>query len=233
MPDLPTPSAASHPPGMDFGPVASFYDLLAGLVFGGALRRAQRAALVAGLPPGPAPRLLVLGGGAGWVLTEIWRQRPQAHVLYLELSAAMLERTRTRLRCSPPPPGATVELRQGTEAALQPGEQFEAIITFFVLDCFTEAALPAALSRLKAARQPGAPWLVADFLPARRGWRRWLLQTMYLFFGVTVGLRTRQLPLWPTALTKLGLYPTEKRYFFQKAIESSVWLENHFSLLNR
>ena len=64
--------AASSPPptpplatGADFGPVAAFYDALAGLVFGGALRQAQRAALAAGLPPGPAPRLLVLGGGGG------------------------------------------------------------------------------------------------------------------------------------------------------------------------
>jgi len=217
------PTADNNPPGMDFGPVASFYDALAGLVFGGALRQAQRAALAAGLPTSPAPRLLVLGGGAGWILTEIWRQRPQAQVLYLELSAAMLARTRARLRRYPPPPGAKVELRQGTEAALQPGEQFAGIITFFILDCFAASALPAALARLAAARQPGAPWLVADFRPARRGWRRWLLAAMYLFFRVAVGLRTRQLPPWPTELRKLGLRPTQKKYFFGKFILSSVW----------
>ena len=221
--DLPTPPAAGHPPGMDFGPVARIYDALAGLAFGGALRRAQRAALRAGLPPGPAPRLLVLGGGAGWVLGEIWRQRPGAQVLYLELSAAMLARTRARLRRRPPPPGAALELRQGTEADLRPGEQFDALITFFVLDCFTAAALPAALTRLAAARRPGAPWLVADFGPARRGWRRWLLQAMYLFFRLTVGLRTRQLPPWPEELAKLGLTPTQKQHFFGKAITSLVW----------
>ena len=124
--------APTHPPAADFGPVAGFYDALAGLAFGGALRRAQRATLMAGLPPGPAPRVLVLGGGAGWVLTEIWRQRPQAQVLYIETSAAMLARTRARLQQHPAPPGATVELRQGSEAALQPGEQFDVVVTFFV-----------------------------------------------------------------------------------------------------
>ncbi|TDN37873.1 class I SAM-dependent methyltransferase [Hymenobacter sp. UV11] len=221
--NFPTPLATGYPPGIDFGPVASFYDVLAGVAFGGALRRAQRAALAAGLPPSPSPRLLVLGGGAGWVLSEIWRQRPQAQVLYLELSAAMLVRTRARLRRSPPPPGATVELRQGTEAALRPGEQFDAIITFFVLDCFAAAALPAALARLEAARRPGAPWLVADFRPAHRGWRRWLLKAMYLFFRLTVGLRTRQLPPWPAELRKLGLHPTHKQYFFKKSIITLIW----------
>ena len=212
-------------PAADFGPVARVYDALAGLAFGGALRRAQRATLAAGLPPGPAPRVLVLGGGAGWVLGEIWRQRPQAQVLYVEVSAAMLARTRARLRRHPAPTGAAVELRQGTEAALRPGEQFDAIVTFFVLDCFTEAALPGALARLHAARAPGAPWLVTDFRPAQRGWRRWLLRAMYWFFGVTVGLRAQQLPPWSEGLAALGLRPGWKMHFFGEAIAGLVLYE--------
>jgi len=221
------PAATPSPPlparpAADFGPVARFYDALAGLVFGGALRRAQRATLAAGLPPGAAPRVLVLGGGAGWVLTELWRQRPQAQVLYVEVSAAMLARTRARLRRHPPPPGAAVELRQGTEAALRPNEQFDAIVTFFVLDCFTEAALPGALARLHAARTPGAPWLVTDFRPAQRGWRCWLLRAMYWFFGATVGLRAQHLPPWPEGLAALGWRPRWKMHFFGGAVAGLV-----------
>jgi SAM-dependent methyltransferase len=169
--------------------------------------------------------VLVLGGGAGWVLSEIWRQRPQAQVLYVEVSAAMLARTRARLRRHPAPPGAAVELRQGTEAALQPGEQFDVIVTFFVLDCFTAAALPGALARLAAARAPGAPWLVADFRPAPRGWRRWLLWAMYRFFGLTVGLRAQQMPPWPEGLAALGLRAGWKMHFFGAAIAGLVLYE--------
>ncbi|GAB3634721.1 hypothetical protein GCM10027422_03110 [Hymenobacter arcticus] len=215
--------APTGPPAADFGPVAGFYDALAGLAFGGALRRAQRATLAAGLlPTGPAPRVLVLGGGAGWVLTEIWRQRPQAQILYLETSAAMLTRTRARLLRHPAPRGATVELRQGSEAALRTGEQFDVIVTFFVLDCFTAAALPGALARLQAAQRPGAPWLVTDFRPAQRGWRRWLLAAMYTFFGLTVGLRVRRLPPWPAELAALGLAASWEQYFFGGAIAGLV-----------
>jgi tRNA (cmo5U34)-methyltransferase len=220
---LPPPSPSQ--PAADFGPVARIYDALAGLAFGGALRRAQRATLAAGLSLGPAPRVLVLGGGAGWVLSEIWRQRPQAQVLYVEVSAAMLARTRARLRRHPAPAGAAVELRQGTEATLRPEEQFDAVITFFVLDCFSEAALPGALARLHAARTPSAPWLVTDFRPAQRGWRRWLLQAMYCFFGLTVGLRVRQLPPWPAGLAALGLRPSWKMHFFGGAVAGLVLRE--------
>ncbi|RZL16045.1 MAG: class I SAM-dependent methyltransferase [Hymenobacter sp.] len=177
---------------------------------------------MAGLPPGPAPRVLVLGGGAGWVLTEIWRQRPQAQVLYIETSAAMLARTRIRLQQHPAPPGATVELRQGSEAALQPGEQFDVVVTFFVLDCFTAEALPGSLARLHAARRPGAPWLVTDFWPAQRGWRRWLLAAMYGFFGLLVGLQVRQMPPWPAELAALGLAASWRHHFFGGAIAGLV-----------
>ena len=216
------PPLPASPSDADFGPVAWYYDALAGLVFGGALRRAQRATLAAGLPPGLAPRVLVLGGGAGWVLSEIWRQRPQAQVLYVEVSAAMLARTRARLRQHPAPPGAAVELRQGTEASLRSGEQFEAVVTFFVLDCFTAPALPEALARLHAARLPGTSWLVADFRPAGRGWRHWLLKTMYWFFGFSVGLRARQLPPWRAGLAALGLRASWEQQFFGGAVAGIV-----------
>jgi len=217
------PAAPAVPPETDFGRAASFYDLLAGLAFGGSLRRAQRAALAAGLPPGSAPRILVLGGGTGWVLSAIWRQCPTAQVVYLETSATMLAHTQARLQRHAAPPGATVELRHGSQTALRPGEEFDAIITFFVLDCFSAEELPAAVARLYAARRPHAPWLVVDFWPAPRGWRHWLIRVMYWFFGWLVGLRTRQMPPWPTALAELRLTPTWRKSFFGQAVAALVW----------
>jgi tRNA (cmo5U34)-methyltransferase len=120
------------------------------------------------------------------------------------------------------PAGAALELRQGNETSLRPDEKFDVIVTFFVLDCFTADVLPGALARLHAARFPGAPWLVTDFRPAQRGWRRWLLQSMYLFFGLTVGLRARQLPPWPAELAALGLSPSWEQHFFGGAIAGIV-----------
>ncbi|MFD1874694.1 class I SAM-dependent methyltransferase [Hymenobacter bucti] len=200
-------SDASRPrPGADFSRVARVYDALASVVFGRAQRRAQQAALQAGLPlVGAAPRVLVLGGGSGWVLTELLRHCPAARVLYLETAGTMLALAQARLRRLAPGAAAQVEFRLGSEQALGPAEQFDVIVTFFVLDCFTLTEFPAALARLQAARRPRALWLVADFRPPRTWWQRALLRTMYLFFGITVGLRARQLPPWPAALAALGL----------------------------
>ena len=209
--------AAARPAGFDR--VAWCYDWLAALVFGPALRRAQRAAL-AGLPPG-APHVLVLGGGTGWVLTEIWRLRPRAIVLYLDASAAMLARARRR----PAGQAAQVEFRQGTQADLRPGETFDALITFFVLDCIAPAELPAALRRLRAAQRLAAPWLLADFRPPRRWWQRLLLRAMYWFFQFSVGLRVAHLVDLEAALTRLGLRATGQRRHFGGAVGSWIFTE--------
>lgn len=205
----------------DFDRIAWCYDALAGLVFGGSLRAAQRAAL-AGLPAG-APHVLVLGGGTGWVLGEVLRRRPRATVLYLEASGPMLARAAARLRRASPAAGGQVEFRRGTEAALGPAERFDAVVTFFVLDCFPAAALGPALGRLAAARRPGAPWLLADFCQPRRGWQRALLGTMYWFFGAVAALRTRQLPDLHAALAGQGLQPGQQAFFFGGAVEGTVF----------
>ncbi|MFD1466841.1 methyltransferase [Hymenobacter caeli] len=205
----------------NFDRIAWCYDALAGLVFGGSLRAAQRAAL-AGLPPG-APHVLILGGGTGWVLGEVLRRRPRATVLYLEASGPMLARAAARLRRTAPGAAGQVEFRRGTEAALAPAERFDALATFFVLDCFPAAALGPALARLAAARQPAAPWLLADFCRPRRGWQRALLGTMYWFFGAVAALRVRQLPDFHAALAGLGLHPAQPAFFFGGAVEGTVF----------
>ncbi|MDO7852222.1 class I SAM-dependent methyltransferase [Hymenobacter convexus] len=219
----PKPAEAENPTGFDR--VAWCYDALAGLVFGPAQRLTQRAAL-AGLPPQAAPHVLILGGGTGWVLTEVLRRRPQSTVLYLEASPKMLARARQRLARECPQAAHQVAFRHGTQAALQPTERFDTIITFFVLDCIAQPELPVALAQLRQAQRADAPWLLADFRPARGGWRRWLLAAMYLFFRLTTGLRARSLPDLRTELGKLGLQPQQSFLFFAKSMEAVVFTES-------
>jgi len=226
MPDSairPVPAAVDPGLPTGFDRVAWCYDALSSLVFGPALKKAQRAAL-AGLPAG-APHVLILGGGTGWVLTEVLRHRPRATVLYLEASPKMLARARARLERESLLTGTQVEFRHGTQAALAPAESFDAVITFFVLDCIAAPDLAAALARLRAALRPGAPWLLADFRPALHGWRRGLLALMYNFFRLTTGLRARELPALHPALTGLGLRAGGAEIFFGGAIEAVVFSE--------
>ena len=209
-----SPAIPPGPPtaGVDFDRVAGWYDGAARLVFGSAQRDAQRAAL-ASLPPG-APHLLILGGGSGWVLGEVWRRRPAATVLYLEASAAMLRQAEAVVQQQWPTHRAQVEFRSGTEAALTTTEQFEAVLTFFVFDCMEPAALESAVARLAASLRPDGVWLVAEFTPPRRWWQRALQGVMYAFFRVAARLAARQLPDYEAALAAWGWQPQEVSYFF-------------------
>ncbi|PJJ59191.1 class I SAM-dependent methyltransferase [Hymenobacter chitinivorans] len=204
-----------------FDRVAPFYDPLARLVFGDALRRAQQAAL-AGLPPG-RPRVLIIGGGSGWVLGEVLQRRPDARVLYLEASALMLAKSRATLLQAAPEHAGQVEFRLGTEHDLRPDESFDAIITFFFLDLFEPRRLQAILDALNQARRPGAPWLLADFRPAQTLWQRLLLQTMYRFFRLTTGISGRAMPDLHPALRCLGLVVQQQHVFFRGLVEATVF----------
>ncbi|MDO7876281.1 class I SAM-dependent methyltransferase [Hymenobacter sp. ASUV-10] len=210
--------------GVDFDRVAGWYDGAARLVFGSAQHDAQRAAL-AGLPAG-TPQLLVLGGGSGWVLGEVWRRRPAATVLYLEASAGMLRQAEALVRQQWPAHLAQVEFRLGTEAALTTNEQFDAVLTFFVFDCMEPTGLELAVARLAACLRPGGAWLVAEFTPPRRWWQRTLQGAMYAFFRVAAGLQARRLADYEAALAAWGWHPQRASHFFGSTILGAVFSDS-------
>ncbi|GAA3956404.1 class I SAM-dependent methyltransferase [Hymenobacter algoricola] len=206
-----------------FDRVAAFYDPLSRLVFGQALKQAQRKALEA-LPPG-YPYVLIIGGGSGWVLLEVLRQRPNARVLYVEASPLMLVKSRETVRRHAPEHAAQVEFRLGTQTSLQPQESFDAVVTFFFLDLFAPAPLRLIVEQLAAARRPGAPWLLADFCPPRTLWQRALLVSMYGFFRLTTGISAWWLPRIHAELTRLGLQPRQQTFFYRGMVEATIFGE--------
>ncbi|RFP65207.1 class I SAM-dependent methyltransferase [Hymenobacter lapidiphilus] len=216
---------AASLPDSGFDYVTAFYDPLARLVYGRALQRAQQAALAAGLSLAGQPRVLVVGGGSGWVLGEVLHRCPHAHIVYLEASPRMLARSQVWLTQHWPQAAGQVEFRLGTEPALESAEQFDVLVTFFLLDLFEPERLRQLVAGLGAARVPGGAWLLADFGPPRRWWHRLLLQLMYGFFGLTTGISARQRPPIEAELARLGLRPTPAGQFFGGMVEASVWRE--------
>ncbi|QNH61318.1 class I SAM-dependent methyltransferase [Hymenobacter sediminicola] len=216
-------------PDSGFDRVAAFYDPLARLVYGRSLQVAQQAALDAGLPAG-APRLLIIGGGTGWILPEVLCRRPQAHVLYLEASPQMLARSQALLARELPGAAAQVEFRLGTEAALTPADAFDGIITFFFLDLFEPQRLRRIVECLSEVRQPLAPWLLADFAAPQRWWQRGLLTAMYGFFRLTTGISGHARPPIQAELTRVGLALEYRVVSFGGMVEAEVWQHSSATL---
>jgi ubiquinone/menaquinone biosynthesis C-methylase UbiE len=141
--------------------------------------------------------ILVLGEGDGRCLARLVRAAPWARIDCLDLSPAMLASAARRLD------GGEAEARVHFQqadllTAKFPPAHYDAVVTFFLLDCFTAPQAGRIMRRIQASLQPGALWLWADFHLPARGYPRlrarvWLA-VLYGFFRWKTGLPARGLP---------------------------------------
>lgn len=173
----------------NYDKVAAFYDRLSLLIFGGALRRAQKF-LLSVLHPGQ--RVLIVGGGSGWILEAMAARVPEGlHITYIEISANMTALAREKQVGK----NEVVFINDSITTQQLAPEGFDLVFTAFLFDNFPPAAGTALFAQLHHALKPGGYWLFADFeLAEGRGfWQRPLLKAMYFFFGALCQVQARQL----------------------------------------
>lgn len=134
-----------------------------------------------------ARRALVLGDGDGRFLRELLRRNPVVCADYVDLSGRMLELARAKAGSE------RVNYQRADALTAQFAiEEYDLIATHFFFDCFNAGDLDTLIGRVADAAKPGAQWIVSEFradnIPARL-----LVSALYLFFGITTGLKTRKL----------------------------------------
>ena len=179
----------------NFDRVAPFYDGLSRLIFGNTLEQAQLA-YVHNLKP--KSRLLVLGGGTGWILERLLEAQPDLQIDYVEASKKMIDRSRGRSFMG------NVNFIHGTQIDV-PGVEYDAIITHFFLDVFSPEELVKAIKQLEGLLKQGGIWLCADFSKTSRLYHQFLLWLMHRFFKIMSRLQASQLQDFQMLLTKEGL----------------------------
>lgn len=184
-----------------FDRIAWFYDPLAQLVFGSRLTDAQ-ATYLHHLIPGS--RILILGGGTGAILEMVLKRQPDCRITYIDSSVAMLRRTQQRRL------KGSIQYIHGDENSI-PQSNYDAVITPFYLDMFTEPGLAIAIRRISTRMTPKALWIAAEFYPTERLWGRFLLVVMYAFFRITAGIKAKSLPDWRSALEQNGWVESESQ----------------------
>ncbi|MCK8494304.1 class I SAM-dependent methyltransferase [Spirosoma sp. RP8] len=199
--------------------VAPIYDQLASAVFGKKLQKAQLTFLT-DIPE--AASILLVGGGTGWLLEQILVQCKPRRVLYLEASAKMVALASRRMAQKPLP--GTVEFRVDDQLSLHPNEQFDVVITPFLLDLFTEKTVQSWLiPRLRHALRPNGRWLITDFVQTRVWWQIVLLWTMIHFFRLAANIQTKQLVDWPRLLAESGLALEKRQTHVAGMVVADVW----------
>ena len=215
----------AHPLGT-FDRISPVYDLLARLTFGGAIQRAQRR-LLDELPQ--APRVLLLGGGSGWLLSELCRRAPGAEVVSIDASLAMnrsAARRLERLRRQGFTPRVTLLTASHAILDIPPWSElppFDLLITPFFLDIFSPEELPDLMRALSARLTPEGCWLFADFCPPLRGWRAGILWVMYRFFRIVARLENQALGDFPACFRQLGFSAERAERLGAGMILSASW----------
>jgi SAM-dependent methyltransferase len=210
---------------VSFDGVAPWYRTLEAIVFGDALQRARVACLGEIDPPG---RALIVGEGNGRFLCVLLRLYPDVEVDCVDASLRMLELARQRIEREVPNGLNRVHFLQRDITSWSPPEdQFDLIVTHFVLDCFPENRVAAIMTKLSDAAAENATWLLADFcVPpgpfARRRTALWLA-AMYGFFRITAGIGAREL-VDPSPFLGAKGFTLEKEHLFRGGmIKSELW----------
>ena len=191
------------------------YDPLAQLIFGKSIVDSQTWFLDQ-VPP--MAKVLILGGGTGWILGELVKQNPSCTVWYVEASTKMIEKTRGRLLHN------QVNLIHGTEDDIPQNVTFDVIITNFYLDLFTEEKLKNVIQQLTNQTHSSSRWLVTDFVDRGVWWQRFMLKIMYLFFRSVCDIEANRLPNWNTCLNIHRWTEASSKDWYGGFIRSTVFL---------
>lgn len=196
-------------PAPRFDGVASIYRWLEYATFGRALERA-RLAWIDQVPDNAS--VLALGDGDGRATAELLRRRPGCRVRVIDASARMLTLADRRL---PPEARSRVTFEcADLRRAEFPADTYDAVLTFFSLDCLTEDEVRVLIDRVRPALRPDAAWLWSDFQIPENGWRRRYarvcVRALYWYFGLMTGLQVRALPPVPKLLAQSGFEETAR-----------------------
>jgi tRNA (cmo5U34)-methyltransferase len=199
----------------NFDSIAPFYDQLSNLIFGSAIKQSQIAYLSAIRQGG---KVLILGGGTGWILSALFAINPTCEVWYIDSSTRMINLSKKVAMDSK----HKVFFILGTEDAIPPGILFDAVITNFYLDLFTPTSCKTVIDKIRSSLHAKSLWIVSDFINTT-WWHSAMLRIMYRFFKIMSGIQASSLCDWKTLLEQNGFALLQSSQFFAGFIKSVVF----------
>lgn len=205
-----------HPSAKGYNRIARYYDDLAGLVFGKGIFDSQYYYFKF-IPQGS--KVLILGGGTGWVLVELLKVSPTSEIWYIDSSIQMIQLASNKV-------GDThqVHFINGTEVEIPAQINFDVVVTNFFLDGFSENELPHLMSTIERNLNSNSIWLAADFIHSNKLQHKFILWIMHLFFRHVANHPNQYLMDWEGALCN-GSWRVERNQLFCSGQIKSVLLK--------
>jgi ubiquinone/menaquinone biosynthesis C-methylase UbiE len=199
--------------------IAANYDRLSRLIFGKAIVRAQQSLLPLITPPA---RVLIVGGGTGWILEEIARVCPSGLTIdYVEISSNMLDLARKRDFKD----NQVIFAHAAIEDYPAP-TAYKIVMTPFLFDNFSSDRAQVVFQKLDNMLENGGLWFFTDFhidKKIHRLWQKALLRSMYVFFKNISHVEADQLPDMPTLFDTNDYHLTSETYHFGRFIRSAAY----------
>lgn len=203
----------------NYDKIARYYDMLSRLVF----LRSQVKAQTGQLQHIPAnSRILIAGGGTGWILEEITKIHPKGlSITYVEISLNMLSLSRKR-----DTGGNTVSFVHASIEEFSPDGSYDVILTAFLFDNFSASGIEIVFNQLDNALVENGLWLFSDFQYEEgkgKKWQLFLLKTMYLFFRNIAQIEARSLLQTAHYFKAAGYRSIVESYYYGRFIKSTVY----------
>ncbi len=175
----------------NYDSAAWFYDAFSKLIFGNAIKNIQTA-LLPHIPPNA--KILVVGGGTGWILDEIHKVHSSGlEITYVEISSKMLNLAKKRRKADNVVHFVNKPIENYKEAT-----QYDIIFTAFLFDNFGPNKIESNFLLLHNYLKSGGLWLFADFHIGKTGsqyWQKTMLKCMLTFFRILCNVEAKSL-IW-------------------------------------
>lgn len=201
----------------DFDAIAPVYDTLATAVFGRSIKKAQQFFLHEIPKDG---KVLILGGGTGWLLADLLRANPGCEIWYVEASSSMIALAKSNIAHIKKP---LVYFIYGTQEQVPEHITYDVVIANFYFDLFSESTLEPLLRQLRCVMSSNGKLLVCEFIENNKWWQPLLLSAMYLFFRLLCNIEATSLPDWHRQILAAKFEVKESKLFFGNFIWSAMY----------
>lgn len=200
-----------------FDLLASSYDSLAYLIFGRSIRTSQCVFIN---EIDDEASILILGGGTGWILNDIFEKKPKVRITFVDNSSAMIDKAKSTVKKQWID---NVNFIQGTYHSMILRKKYNVIFTAFFLDMFPQDELEKLMHDISNLHEEKGIWLFTDFKITKNVLQQLLLKIMYLFFVLTCKIEAKGLSDFEGAFHKNQYRLKTSKLFFRGMIESKVY----------
>ena len=203
----------------NYNRISRHYDKLAKFVFGNSQINAQKEQICY---LRSNSKILIVGGGTGWILEEIYK----LHLLGIEVDFVESSKKMVELAKSRKLGNLKVSFWDVPIENFQFRNSYDAILTGFLFDNFNQREAVENFEKLNEKLKQNGLWLFCDFdLTADSGklWKVWMLKSMYLFFRMIAEVTTTKLVDMKPLFEKSEFELVEERWYYGKLIRATTY----------